>query len=65
MSRETFSKELRALINKESMDTEYKTPDFVLADYLMDCLSAFYVAAERRAIWRYSEPPERATDDPE
>lgn len=55
MNREQFKEDLRFIINKNGMDSEANTPDFVLADYLMDCFSAFRVAAERRDIWRLPE----------
>lgn len=33
-----FQKELYELLNKWSMETESNTPDFILAQFLMDCL---------------------------
>ena len=44
----TFKKELEALINKHSMENGSDTPDYVLADFLLDCLKAFDKATMAR-----------------
>lgn len=46
-----FRKELEGLINKYSMENESNTPDFILADFLKNCLSAFNVAVGARSSW--------------
>ncbi len=43
-----FEEELRALINKHSKENGSDTPDFVLAEYLTRCLSAFDGAVNAR-----------------
>ncbi len=52
MDRSAFRVELQMLIAKRGASVEFDAPDFVLADYLMDCLSAFRIAAARQDIWR-------------
>ena len=46
-----FRYELTVLINQRSMESGCDTPDFILAEYLTDCLSAFDKAVGRRARW--------------
>ncbi len=43
-----FRKELEELLNKYCRENESNTPDFVLADYLVNCLNAFDKATESR-----------------
>ena len=38
---EEFKKELENLINMHSVENGSNTPDFILAEYLCDCLSAY------------------------
>jgi hypothetical protein len=47
-SVEEFKREVRALINKHNFDTYSSTPDFVLAEYLTDCLLAFGNSVKNR-----------------
>lgn len=51
MSAPGFREELEALINKHSMENGSNTPDFMLADYLMECLSAFDRVVNAREKW--------------
>ena len=46
-----FEKELEQLINKHSQENGSNTPDFILADYLCRCLSAFNSIIEKREKW--------------
>lgn len=46
-----MQKELEDLINKYSRENKSDTPDFILANYLMDCLSAFEQAVVQRTKW--------------
>jgi hypothetical protein len=46
-----FRRELEELINKHSMENGSNTPDFMLAEYLMDCLRAFDKVMKRRDLW--------------
>lgn len=43
-----FRHELECLINRYSKENGSNTPDFVLADYLNDCLNAFDMAVNLR-----------------
>lgn len=46
-----FISELRSLINKYSMENWSNTPDFILAQYLTDCLLAWNQATQQRETW--------------
>jgi hypothetical protein len=46
-----FSKELAQLINKYSLENGSDTPDYILADYLVDCLQAFNRTLIIREHW--------------
>jgi len=50
----TFKKELEQLINSYSRDTS-NTPDFILAEYMLNCLKAFETASLKREKW-YRNP---------
>lgn len=43
--------ELVHLLNKHSAENESSTPDFILAEYLIQCLAAFNYAVRYRATW--------------
>jgi hypothetical protein len=47
----TFREELTTLINKRSMENGSDTPDFILAEYLSNCLIVFDKATRARAKW--------------
>ena len=51
MGKENFRKELEILINKESMEGYSNTPDFILAEFLKDCLESFDKAVRHRDQW--------------
>ena len=55
--KNAFEEELRALINKHSMENGSDTPDFILAHFLVECLIVFDAAVDARAKWY------NATDD--
>ena len=46
-----FRKELETLINKNSLENGSNTPDFILAEYLENCLKAFDYAVLQRTSW--------------
>lgn len=48
---EDFRKELEELINQHSMENGSDTPDFILAQYLTDCLETFDKATKAREAW--------------
>lgn len=47
----TFRDELKSLINRFSKENGSDTPDFILADYLLDCLHLFDGTVRRRETW--------------
>jgi hypothetical protein len=47
----TFEIELKELINKYSMENGSNTPDYMLAEYLMVCLSNLNIIVNRRDEW--------------
>ncbi len=49
--RSGFRNELKFLINSYSKGNESNTPDYILADYLSDCLWVFDKAVIRREKW--------------
>lgn len=51
LRQEQFRDELEGLINKCSMENGSDTPDFILAEYLTNCLYAFDVAVVAREKW--------------
>ncbi|KKL93494.1 hypothetical protein LCGC14_1874150 [marine sediment metagenome] len=46
-----FRKKLEILFNCESMKNGSDTPDFILASYLVDCLTSFDEATRKREAW--------------
>lgn len=44
-------KEIEQAINSNSLENESNTPDFILAEYLSDCLRMFDKAVNRREEW--------------
>lgn len=48
---EEFKKELADLINRHSLENCSNTPDFILAEYLADCLDQFNKASNAREKW--------------
>lgn len=49
----TFLQELAGMINRRSMESESDTPDYILAEYLTQCLKAYESAVRARHIHRY------------
>lgn len=54
-------KELEHLINCMSLENGSDTPDFILAEYLHQCLEAFDAATRRREEWYSPEPSTELT----
>lgn len=52
---ETFEKELEHLINKYSKENGSDTPDFILAQFLSQCLNAFNQTLAVREKWHGRE----------
>lgn len=47
----SFDKELESLLNHYSIESGSNTPDFILAEYLRQCLSAWNLAVAAREQW--------------
>ena len=47
----SFQEELTALINRYSLEINSDTPDYLLAEYLIDCLDVFNRAVHKRDLW--------------
>jgi len=56
-----FREDLEVLINQNSKENGSNTPDFILADYLADCLDAYDKAVTRRTEW-YQKSKDEITD---
>lgn len=48
---EDFRLDLEILINNYSKENGSDTPDFILAEYLTDCLSTFDKTMQKREEW--------------
>lgn len=48
-TRQTFQQELEYLINRYSQENTSDTPDYILCEYLLDCLKAFNNASNNRS----------------
>ena len=48
---ESFEKKLSNLINCYSLENGSDTPDFILAQYLNDCLQSYNRAVKSRTKW--------------
>jgi hypothetical protein len=57
-------KSLQEIINAASAENGSNTPDFILAEYLEDCLKAFDKAVNQRSRW-YGHPSPRFLVEPE
>lgn len=51
-----FLKALTSTINSHSRENGSDTPDFILGQFLMTCLTAFDVAVSKRTKWYQGEP---------
>ena len=52
-----FKKELMSLLNKHSKEQDSNTPDFIIAEYLVNCLKTFNESVISRTLW-YIKPRE-------
>jgi len=46
-----FRNEVEKIINKNSLENESNTPDFILAEYLLGCLQLFDLTVNKREVW--------------
>ena len=51
-----FKEELCGLINRASKENASNTPDFILAQYLENCLTTFETATQQRENWYGRDP---------
>jgi len=54
--RASLREEIQIALNRHSAENGSNTPDFVLAEYLTDCLAAYDKATKSRDRW-YSITP--------
>ena len=47
----TLLEDIQSAINRHSAENASNTPDFILAQYLEQCLAAFDVAVQQRETW--------------
>ena len=48
---DTFRQELEQLLNRYSKENGSDSPDFILAQYLIDCLDVYDRAVRAREVW--------------
>lgn len=46
-----FEQELTQLLNRYSQENGSNTPDFILAQFLLSCLTVFNATVQRRENW--------------
>lgn len=63
-SAKAFRKELEELINKHSRENGSNTPDFILAEFLVDCLAAWDKGVSRRNQWYAPDERQEPYDGP-
>jgi len=51
LNESEFQNDLSELINKYSYENESNTPDFLLAEYLSDCLVSYNKLLNKRNKW--------------
>ena len=51
-----FEKDIAGVINKHSEENASNTPDYILAQYVNDCLKAFNEATQKREQWHGRDP---------
>lgn len=59
----TMRKEIEEALNRHSAENGSDTPDFILATYLIGCLSAFDAAVVAREKW-YGRPKQSPASTP-
>jgi hypothetical protein len=51
MGDELLRDQIQHILNAHSAENGSNTPDYILAEYLTDCLNAFDKAVTRRSNW--------------
>lgn len=49
--RNKLVREIAEVLNRNSAENGSNTPDFILAEHLVDCLDAFHAASRKREKW--------------
>lgn len=52
-----FKEELETLLNCHSIDSETETPDFILAQFLIDTIDAYSKVRDQTDRWKGREAP--------
>lgn len=47
----SFQQELESLINRYSIENQSNTPDFILSQYIINCLKSYNIAITTRERW--------------
>lgn len=58
MKNEELKKEIETILNKASRENESNTPDFILAEYMMQCLNAAENLINNRESWYGRSAPQ-------
>jgi hypothetical protein len=53
-----LSRDLATALNRNGVDSRLCVPDFVLAEYLVDCLKSFVRLTINNEQWHDGDPPE-------
>lgn len=51
ISRKEIIEEFQSIINRYSLENDSNTPDFILAEYLFDCLITGHLLICKRTMW--------------
>lgn len=49
--RKQIVDEFAAIINKYSLENDSNTPDFIIAEFLFECLLGYQLAVTKRILW--------------
>lgn len=61
MPKKSFEGELRALINRHSVENRSDTPDYVLASFMRKCLEAFEDGVRNRELFFNRKPADNVS----
>ena len=51
MNDEDLKRQLSVIMNTHGIDNECSTPDYILAEYLIDCLKSYKKIHDDNRIW--------------
>lgn len=63
MARKELVRDIAAVLNKHSAENNSDTPDFILAEFLVDTLVAYDQATKARTTWHKPPEPEEANEN--